>query len=95
MSNDDRVLARKTELINYINFLERQKQVLIDNANGLRSLLINLDWNDAVFDNTVAVSNKHFETMNVLLSGISDAIYNMNKFLNELDGYFNSVRNLN
>lgn len=93
-NNDDRVVVRKSTLIEYRNFLESRKQFFIDNAKVLSSALVDLEWRDAIFYEIVGEINKHIDTMNKLISGMSDAITNLDKFVNELDGYFNSVRPL-
>lgn len=78
------------KLENYKNFLNSQKNQIIANDTALREMFVHLSWDDNIYENIKnEILNKHFESVNYLVSVIQQVIEDIDEILTLAQKYLN------
>ncbi len=78
------------KLENYKDFLNSQKNQIIANNTALREMFVHLSWDDNIYENIKnEILNKHFESVNYLVSVIQQVIEDIDEILTLAQKYLN------
>ncbi len=79
------------KLIDYKEYLIKQSDILKNRLLVLRNLFLALDWSDNVMQAMQKVLNAHILTVNNLLQKLECSISNLDKFIEYVNRYLDSV----
>ena len=75
----------------YIDFLNRAKSILLENANLLIKKFENYTWRDNIYNTTKESLNQYLDKLNNFISVLDDSINQLKIYSELLDNYFNCI----